>query len=254
MSKDILYLGDTLLDQAASYLAGVMTHFDISFDYIASEQKFDDALFDKDYKAIILSDYPAANFTKEQLATLASKVNKGLGLLMIGGWESYYGLGGNWHETILTDVLPVEILKQDDRRNNWNPCVVGKVCDHAIIEGLPLNADMPIVGGFNEFVAKADSTTILNVQCYQADPQGEAMNFILRKVYPLMVVGNYGSGNVASFASDVAPHWVGGLVDWGKDRITSCATGAVEIEVGGYYAKMFANLVEWTANKLKTNS
>jgi hypothetical protein len=44
MPKDnmILYCGDTALREAASYLAGVMAHFTIPFDYLASNQRFDD--------------------------------------------------------------------------------------------------------------------------------------------------------------------------------------------------------------------
>jgi hypothetical protein len=37
----VLYLGDTSLDTAASYLAGVMTYFDIGFDYVASDETAD---------------------------------------------------------------------------------------------------------------------------------------------------------------------------------------------------------------------
>jgi hypothetical protein len=44
MPKDnmILYCGDTALREGASYLAGVMAHFSIPFDYLASNQRFDD--------------------------------------------------------------------------------------------------------------------------------------------------------------------------------------------------------------------
>jgi len=38
----ILYCGDTALREAASYLAGVMARFSIPFDYLASNQRFDD--------------------------------------------------------------------------------------------------------------------------------------------------------------------------------------------------------------------
>ena len=38
----ILYCGDTALREAASCLAEVMAHFSIPFDYLASNQRFDD--------------------------------------------------------------------------------------------------------------------------------------------------------------------------------------------------------------------
>ena len=63
---------------------------------------------------------------------------------------------------------------------------------------------------------------------------------------PLLVVGEYGAGSVAAFASDVAPHWVGGFVDWGEQRISAQAEGSDEVEVGSDYARFFSRLVEWT--------
>jgi hypothetical protein len=39
--NSVLYLGDTSLDTSASYLAGVMTHFDVGFDYVASDEAAD---------------------------------------------------------------------------------------------------------------------------------------------------------------------------------------------------------------------
>jgi hypothetical protein len=47
-------------------------------------------------------------------------------------------------------------------------------------------------------------------------------------------------------ATDVAPHWVGGLVDWGAQRLAACAPGSVAIEVGSDYAELLARLVRWT--------
>ena len=46
----------------------------------------------------------------------------------------------------------------------------------------------------------------------------------------LLVVGSYGRGRTAALATDVAPHWVGGLVDWGTPRVSAQANGAEAIE------------------------
>jgi uncharacterized membrane protein len=62
---------------------------------------------------------------------------------------------------------------------------------------------------------------------------------------PLLVIGNFGSGRVCAFASDVAPHWVGGLVDWGDARISVHAEGANQREVGNWYAAFFESLIRW---------
>ena len=46
---------------------------------------------------------------------------------------------------------------------------------------------------------------------------------------------------------DVAPHWVGGFVDWGLPRVTAEAKGGNAIEVGHDYAKFWKQLLQWTA-------
>jgi phosphoglycolate phosphatase-like HAD superfamily hydrolase len=38
METRILYAGDTRLDGAAAYLAGVLTHAGLLFDYVASDE------------------------------------------------------------------------------------------------------------------------------------------------------------------------------------------------------------------------
>jgi hypothetical protein len=62
---------------------------------------------------------------------------------------------------------------------------------------------------------------------------------------PLLVVGEYGRGRTAALATDVAPHWVGGLVDWGDQRVVQ-QVGAGFIDVGNWYARFFRNLLVWT--------
>jgi hypothetical protein len=47
-------------------------------------------------------------------------------------------------------------------------------------------------------------------------------------------------------ATDLAPHWVGGLVDWGDDpRVAAQDQGSWQIEVGNFYAQFVANLLAW---------
>ena len=66
----------------------------------------------------------------------------------------------------------------------------------------------------------------------------------------MLVVGQFGRGRSAAFASDAAPHWVGGLVDWGAKRIAAHAKGGGQVEVGNHYAELFARLVRWTMGEL----
>ena len=62
---------------------------------------------------------------------------------------------------------------------------------------------------------------------------------------PLLVVGECGRGRTAALATDVAPHWVGGLVDWGDGRVVQ-EVNAGAIDVGNLYARFFRNLLVWT--------
>lgn len=248
MTKSILYLGDTSLTAAAGYLAGVLTHFGISFDYLASGKKFSDSFLLKNYNALIISDYPSANFPTQQLEKIAKSIENGMGLLMIGGWESFTGIGGGYKNTILKDVLPVIMSESDDRINWPGSCLAVKKVEHEILGSLPFDTNAPCIGGFNKFITKKGAKVILASQKFSAKRNGD--NFVFEKIgseEPLLIADSFGKGRVAAFASDVAPHWVGPFVDWGNKRITVQAKDAKQIEVGNWYAQFFANLVRWAA-------
>ena len=246
----ILYLGDTAINQAASYLAGIMTHFNMEFDYIPSDRKVSDDMLDKNYKAIIISDYPAHNFTTRQLDIIAQNVSDGMGLMMIGGWESFVGLDGKYNETVLADILPVKMQNSDDRVNCPQPCLIELNTQHQITQNLPFTQCPPCIGGYNLIKAKPSAKTILSARKFNVRFQNKKFIFQPEdNSDPLLVIGNYEKGRTLAFATDVAPHWVGGLVDWGNKRITAQAEkhGAEQIEVGNHYAELFANMINWLA-------
>ncbi len=245
MKSNVLYLGDTAINQQASYLAGIMSYYNIAFDYIGSDEKFSLEKLGQDTKLIIISDYPSANFTPEQIDTIIERVKSGAGILMIGGWESFTGLGGDYGKTRLSEILPVLIKDSDDRINQSDPCLVKKEIDHEILTGLDLENDVPVIGGFNKVETKDSATTILSSQRFKACYGKSGFEFSLYKTAPLLAVGEFGLGRTAAFTSDVAPHWVGPFVDWGSSRITAQADGAEAIEVGNSYALFFKNLIEW---------
>jgi uncharacterized membrane protein len=74
---------------------------------------------------------------------------------------------------------------------------------------------------------------------------GDNYRFVPGKRSPLLVLGQYGNGRTAALATDVAPHWVGGLVDWGDWRVVQDVEGSF-IDVGNWYARFFRNLLVWT--------
>ena len=246
-----LYFGDDDITQAAAYLCGIMTHADLPFTRIDSTHSPTDVQLYTPCAAFILSDYPRKQFQPGHLEIIRDAVKHGAGLLMIGGWESYHGRLGEYHETILTDVLPVTMLDADDRRNYSQGVLLSPVQSHPILEELPWDKP-PLVAGLNEFVAKPDAKVLLNGVPLSIKKNDSGMKFgVDEKTYPMLVVGEYGRGRTAALATDVAPHWVGGFVDWGQNRITQQLhyEGFDDgfVEIGADYAKFFTQLLRWIA-------
>ena len=245
--KPFLYLGDDNINGAAAYLAGVMTHFCLDYEHRPSDTALEADILTNDWSALIVSDYPAGNISGEIMKGLAEKAAAGMGFLMIGGWESYQGQSGHYYGTTLGNILPVTISPDDDRVNSSGPCLISKVKNHPIINGLPFETDGPGIGGFNRFKAKEEADVVLESRRYTAFADSGAGHRLtpLAGADPLLVTGSHGKGRVCAWASDVAPHWVGGLVDWGDERVESGS-----IEVGDLYAAFFANMLRWTAGLL----
>jgi uncharacterized membrane protein len=245
----IVYMGDGGLPGPASYLAGIMTHFSLPFEHVPSSRHPPESIFDADVALYILSDYPAAMFSAEAMQRLCERVTHGAGLLMLGGWESYHGLGGDWDTTPLAALLPVEIASEDDRRNEPQLILLRAAGEHPITAGLPFDRP-PGIGGYNHFSTRTDARVVLNGQHWQITvPATGSPIFQPEARFPLLVVqehapGPYGAGRRACLATDVAPHWIGGFVDWGPERLT-VQLPAGFIEVGACYAAFFRNLLQW---------
>ncbi|MDA1016253.1 MAG: glutamine amidotransferase [Planctomycetota bacterium] len=242
MTAPILYCGDTSLAGAASYLAGVLTHWGLEFEYRPSDQSL---LADEvsQRKLVILSDFPSTGMDDSVQTKLLDEVRQGTGLLMIGGWESFHGLGGDWDTALVAEALPVEMSSTDDRLNCDHPVLLRKTVDHPITNRLPFAERPPVVGGFNRFAAKSDATVLLEadrMECRHRDGEWQVR---LLESHPMLVVGQFGRGRTGAVATDAAPHWVGGFVDWGSERVQAQAADAEAIEVGNLYADFWRQLV-----------
>jgi hypothetical protein len=249
--KRVAYLGDTALPGPASYLAGILTHFGIPFLHVPSDETPPEAAFVEQVGLYVLSDYPSANFETGAMETLCRRVDAGAGLLMLGGWESYHGLGGDYDATPLARRLPVVMETSDDRCNAAQGVAVRRVADHPVLDGLPFETP-PCIGGYNRFAAAPEAKTILEGEILHlaVGEHDGALRCTPGERFPLLTVskgnaGPAGSGRRACLATDVAPHWVGGFVDWGAPRLT-VAMENDSIEVGCRYAAFFRNLVRWT--------
>jgi len=245
MTNAILYLGDTHLHNAAAYLAGLMHLWGWPFDYRPSDAPLSEAETGESRRLYIVSDYPAANVAEPLQRRIVDDVAAGAGLLMIGGWESFHGLGGNWDGTPIGDALPVTISSTDDRVNCDRPLLVAKIHDHPAVDGLPWDARPPLIGGYNRVRAKPEAEVVLEAWRFAARRQGDAFEFEAAGSDPLLVFGRHGRGTTAALATDVAPHWVGPLVDWGDNRVAAQANGGDEVEVGDLYARLLQQVLDF---------
>jgi uncharacterized membrane protein len=244
MPDRICYLGDDDLTGAAAYLAGIMSHHGLVYDHVPSNRAPEDELLARGHSLYVVSDYPASNFGDEQMELIVDRVRDGSGLVMLGGWESFHGRIGEYHDTPLADALPVTMLDGDDRCNCAQPCVVDKAAEHPILDGLPFDSP-PLIGGFNRLGPGADSDTLLTCVRFRVRRGRDGFDFIRGEEAPLLIVGSHGSGRTAALATDVAPHWVGGWVDWGDGRLI-VEVGPGFVEVGNWYARFFRNLLVWS--------
>ena len=156
-----------------------------------------------EYSCIVLSDVgadtlliPSETFGRSKILPNRCQVIKeyvldGGGLLMIGGYMTFNGVGaqGKWWSTPVQDVLPVQLLPYDDRMEHCEG-VRAKIVspDHPVFEGI--EGEWPPVLGYNKSTIKPDAELAATV-CDD----------------PFIAFGNYGKGKSPIFSSDCSPHW-----------------------------------------------
>ena len=160
------------------------------------------------YDVIILSDIGANSFllppavwlrsqtVPNRLRLIKAWVEKGGGLLMIGGYLSFQGIDGKarWRKTPVEDVLPVTCQPWDDRVEMPEGAVAEVLQpDHAVMIGL--GGTWPFVLGVNEVEVRPGAEVLARIP---ADQGG----------YPLLVLGGHGAGRTAAWTSDIGPHWL----------------------------------------------
>lgn len=243
MRRRILYAGDSPAGGAANYLLGVLNSMKAQVRHLAPEQKLEPASLNIRYDVIILSDFSSRQVSSQSQAAILEQVQDGTGLVMIGGWGSFSGPFGGWRGSRLEKALPVSCKASDDRIN-----FPGGAALLLKENGLFLNAKMfrqvPAICGINEFSPKAKSKTLVSVRRILSD--GHSIRLEKRE-YPLLVVGTHPTKRVAALATDLAPHWCGGLVDWGNKTLKLHARPNIQIQVGNYYVEFVSSLLRWLA-------
>ncbi|MEU1904618.1 glutamine amidotransferase [Streptomyces hygroscopicus] len=177
------------------------------------------------YDVVILSDIGANSLQlapevfeqgrpgADRIAALRGWAGDGGGLLMVGGYLSFTGFEGKaaYRNTALHEVLPVELLPEDDRVElpaGGSPSVLAT--GHPALGGV--TGAWPSLLGYNRVRPRPGAEVLATL--------GDD---------PLVAVAEYGSGRSAVFTSDCSPHW---------------APTAFCEEWDGY-AQVFGGLVEW---------
>ena len=227
---NVLFLGEGDLSGAARYLAAILTWAKIPYDHRPDEARLPKRWRGSHYDVVILSDYRYASWTPCAKEWLLEQVTvRGTGLLMIGGWASFTGLVGGYAGTDLERLLPVTCVRGDDRVNRsamlmgaGNPPVV---CGYHRAKPKP-GTQIPYV--FRDLIYKNGRVTL-------GVPQ------------PALVLGRAGRARTAAFLTDCAPHWAGGLVDWGRRRVSVKLGRYGTVEVGEQYLRFFRSLFQLVA-------
>jgi uncharacterized membrane protein len=104
-----------------------------------------------------------------------------------------------------------------------------------------------MVCGCNRVKAKKEATRVLALRRLLIEKGKLSLS---QESLPFLVTGAYGKGRTGAVTTDFAPHWVGGLVDWGEERVTTQAPGGREIEVGNHYVSFLRNILLYFLKRL----
>lgn len=233
----VLLLGESAT--SARYLTGTCARAGIGVRHIEAREpleRIDDA-----WDVMLFSDYPARRLGAAAGASIVERVKAGAGLVMIGGWTSFSGKGDGYRETAIAELLPVVCAEGDDRRNvSGGLWLEAGEPAHPVLRDLDLAAP-PVLCGYNA-VTLAEGATLL--------AQGRLVEFRSGTpkpgpAVPLLAVRQIGAGRSLAYASDLVPHWCGGIVDWGAERVT-LPGGA---EVGADYCRFLLNMLRWASGE-----
>lgn len=184
----------------------------------------------KKYDVVILSDVgsdtmlvqprkPDGTRNLNRLSELKEYVREGGGVLMIGGYFSFSGIGNQarYGMTPLAEILPVRISNYDDRVEcpEGVSMTVEKNVRTALFDGIEV-AKCPPFNGYNRTVLKDSGTMFAS---FNGDP--------------FLVGGVFGEGRAFAFTSDCAPDWA-----------------PLEVLRWEGYSILMSNIIRWTAGRL----
>ena len=242
----VLLTGEDAVPGSGRYLIGLLRSLRADVAHVPSAARLTPRLAARPVDAVIISDFPAAHAPREAQAAIAEQVARGAGLLMVGGWGSFGGPFGRWQGTAVERLLPVRCAASDDRVHLPSGAVVIPHAPHPILRGLSWTAP-PVICGLNRVRPVRASRVLLAARPIRSDRF--ARTVALKHAHPLLVIGTDPGRRTAAFTSDVAPHWCGGLVDWGARRAMLPAGRGCTVEVGDQYLRLFTSLLRWLGKR-----
>lgn len=248
---NVLFLGEEPLPGSSRYLLAVLRILRARVNHVSSKERLTHTLLRKHYDVILLSDFPRSQTSLKTQAMIADSAVAGCGLMMIGGWGSFSGPFGKWSSSAVENHLPVRCLNKDDRLNFPSGALVLKHRSHAILKGISFR-NSPAICGLNRVIPKKGSHVVMTARRIIPRHQSGKIPAVRleSKEYPLLVIREEGIQRSAVFASDAAPHWSGGLVDWGAKRVKVLLRIDTQVEIGDLYVKLFSQTICWLGHTL----
>ncbi|MBN1590782.1 MAG: hypothetical protein JW888_14820, partial [Pirellulales bacterium] len=189
---------------------------DIDVDYLSFSEStrpadLDERLRPGRYMVYVLGDIPARAFTRDQLAELAEAVDRGAGLIMLGGFFTF-GPGG-YADTPLAQVLPIRMSRLEEQKPDE-----------------PMRRDMHLAGpihmrpgrfGADHFALMLSGDRAKNAALWSRLPamlganrfdsgqikRGAIVLAVDQDDHPLLISQPFGAGRVLAFAGDTTWRW-----------------------------------------------
>lgn len=227
---NILYCGDQ--DKAPLYISGALEYEGHEVTHVEPNQPLPTL---GQFDVYILSDYPAQGLDETTTSELISQVAGGKRFIMIGGWESFNGFGRNYYaHPIGQKLIPMVLESGDDRVDAFQGLILHQK-DNGYATTLPDWSKPPVICGYNTASAKPHTETLVTMAEIVADQS----TIGLGQERPLVVKGSHEQGTTVACMTDLAPHWSGGLTDWGEPVQLPNGT-----QVGDSYVKFVQFLLE----------
>jgi uncharacterized membrane protein len=229
MTKKVLLVGESWISSATHYkgfdqfgsvtfhlgaepLVKALKGSEFELTYMPAHEAVERFPYEMDgldaYDVVILSDIGANSLllppevwlhsrtVPNRLRLIKAWVEKGGGLLMVGGYFSFQGIDGKarWRRTPVEDTLPVTCLPYDDRVEMPEGAIASIVnAEHPVMAGL--SGEWPPLLGVNEVELRDGAEVLATLP----EDQGG---------HPLLVLGSFGKGRTAAWTSDIGPHWL----------------------------------------------